>query len=52
LDFEIWILKFFIIALIAQLVEQLPLKQTVAGSSPAGGTEKHKSKAKLLAFMF
>ena len=28
----------FYLALIAQLVEQLPLKQTVAGSNPAGGT--------------
>jgi hypothetical protein len=26
-------------ALIAQLVEQLPLKQTVGGSNPPGGTE-------------
>ena len=27
-------------ALIAQLVEQLPLKQTVPGSSPGGGTKQ------------
>ena len=26
-------------ALIAQLVEQLPLKQTVVGSNPTGGTK-------------
>ena len=27
-------------ALLAQLVEQLPLKQTVVGSNPTGRTEK------------
>ncbi len=30
-------------ALVAQLVEQLPLKQTVAGSNPAGGTRIHEN---------
>lgn len=30
------------IAFIAQSVEQLPLKETVAGSNPAGGTDNKK----------
>ena len=35
---ELLFWEFFIIALLAQLVEQLPLKQMVAGSNPAQGT--------------
>jgi hypothetical protein len=38
------------IALIAQLVEQLPLKQTVVGSTPTGGTKYKKSLKRLFLY--
>jgi hypothetical protein len=32
------VLSYLLVALVAQLVEQLPLKQTVGGSNPSGRT--------------